>query len=400
MNPMTLCFADDTLERRYRRRQIETSHKLSRITIPLSCLLFASYGLIEISLLDHYETYLLLRTSVLVGVLGLFLLSRLPRFRHHVNGILCLASLVAALGTLAMFHVGDGHAGEHLVESHAAGQHEDEHGDFPVYFVTLITVVFWTYTLLGLQFIYAMACGLLIWMGCTASCALMHLGSDVLVEANEAFFMMAVNLLAGMSAYSRERQSRQLFLHECHITGERDDLRDHAMCDSLTGLLNRRALLTRLDQILDIQTPGTVQAALFIDLDGFKPVNDRHGHAIGDEVLRITGERLGNTLRGNDIVGRLGGDEFLVLVSREGNGRKGPEQLAERLIDAISRPITLEVDGEPLIIAVSASIGISLFPFSGATPETVIARADSAMYEAKQRGRGVVVTGNPLRLVL
>jgi len=400
MNPMTLCFADDTLERRYRRRQIETSHKLSRITIPLSCLLFASYGLIEISLLDHYETYLLLRTSVLVGVLGLFLLSRLPRFRHHVNGILCLASLVAALGTLAMFHVGDGHAGEHLVESHAAGQHEDEHGDFPVYFVTLITVVFWTYTLLGLQFIYAMACGLLIWMGCTASCALMHLGSDVLVEANEAFFMMAVNLLAGMSAYSRERQSRQLFLHECHITGERDDLRDHAMCDSLTGLLNRRALLTRLDQILDIQTPGTVQAALFIDLDGFKPVNDRHGHAIGDEVLRITGERLGNTLRGNDIVGRLGGDEFLVLISREGNGRKGPEQLAERLIDAISRPITLEVDGEPLIIAVSASIGISLFPFSGATPETVIARADSAMYEAKQRGRGVVVTGNPLRLVL
>ncbi|UTV86116.1 GGDEF domain-containing protein [Cobetia amphilecti] len=400
MNPMTLCFADDTLERRYRRRQIETSHKLSRITIPLSCLLFASYGLIEISLLDHYETYLLLRTSVLIGVLGLFLLSRLPRFRHHVNGILCLASLVAALGTLAMFHVGDGHAGEHLVESHAAGQHEDEHGDFPVYFVTLITVVFWTYTLLGLQFVYAMACGLLIWMGCTASCALMHLGSDVLVEANEAFFMMAVNLLAGMSAYSRERQSRQLFLHECHITGERDDLRDHAMCDSLTGLLNRRALLTRLDQILDIQTPGTVQAALFIDLDGFKPVNDRHGHAIGDEVLRITGERLGNTLRGNDIVGRLGGDEFLVLISREGNGRKGPEQLAERLIDAISRPITLEVDGEPLIIAVSASIGISLFPFSGATPETVIARADSAMYEAKQRGRGVVVTGNPLRLVL
>ncbi|WP_404325334.1 GGDEF domain-containing protein [Cobetia sp. UIB-001] len=400
MNPMTLCFADDTLERRYRRRQIETSHKLSRITIPLSCLLFASYGLIEISLLEHYEPYLLLRTSVLIGVLGLFLLSRLPRFRHHVNGILCLASLVAALGTLAMFHVGDGLAGEHLVESHAAGQHEDEHGDFPVYFVTLITVVFWTYTLLGLQFIYAMACGLLIWMGCTASCALMHLGSDLLVEANEAYFMMAVNLLAGMSAYSRERQSRQLFLHECHITGERDDLRDHAMCDSLTGLLNRRALLTRLDQILDIQTPGTVQAALFIDLDGFKPVNDRHGHAIGDEVLRITGERLGNTLRGNDIVGRLGGDEFLVLISREGNGRKGPEQLAERLIDAISHPITLEVDGEPLIIAVSASIGISLFPFSGATPETVIARADSAMYEAKQRGRGVVVTGNPLRLVL
>ncbi|MCO7233989.1 MULTISPECIES: GGDEF domain-containing protein [unclassified Cobetia] len=422
MNPMTLCFADDTLERRYRRRQIETSHKLSRITIPLSCLLFASYALIEISMDEHYEPFLLLRAGILVSVLSLFLLSRLPRFRHHVNGILCLASLVAALGTLAMFHLGDGHAGEHLVSGHAgefpgdshagghlvddhAGEHPedshaDEHGDFPVYFVTLLLLVFWTYTLLGLQFIYAMACGLLIWMGCTASCALMHHGSHVLVEANEIFFMMAANLLAGMSAYSRERQSRQLFLHECHITGERDDLRDHAMCDSLTGLLNRRALLTRLDQILDIQTPGTVQAALFIDLDGFKPVNDRHGHAIGDEVLRITGERLGNTLRGNDIVGRLGGDEFLVLISREGNGRKGPEQLAERLIDAISRPITLEVDGEPLIIAVSASIGISLFPFSGATPETVIARADSAMYEAKQRGRGVVVTGNPLRLVL
>ncbi|WP_158774706.1 GGDEF domain-containing protein [Cobetia sp. L2A1] len=391
MNPITLCFLDTSLERRYRRHQLDVSQKLTRVTIPLSCVLFASYALIEINLQEHYETLLQLRTAILVSVLGLFLLSRISRFRHQVNGILCLASLSTAAGTLMMFHLGHDNAGEH---------HGDDQGGFPVYFVSLLLLVFWTYTLLGLQFIYAMACGLLIWLGCTASCAILHSGSGVLVEANEAFFMMSVNLLSGMSAYARERQSRQLFLHECHITGERDDLRDHAMCDSLTGLLNRRALLERLDQILDIKTQGIVQAALFIDLDGFKPINDRHGHQIGDQVLSIIAERLSNTLRGNDIVGRLGGDEFLVLISREGDGRKGPEQLAHRLVDAISHPIHLALDEEPLIIGVSASVGISLFPFSGATPETVIARADSAMYEAKKRGRGRVVTGNPLKLVL
>ncbi|WP_169477225.1 sensor domain-containing diguanylate cyclase [Cobetia marina] len=391
MNPMTLCFADDTLERRYRRQQIETSHKLSRFTIPLSCVMFASYALIEISLTHHFESLLLLRAGILVSVLSLFLLSRHARYRHRVNGLLCLASLSAALGTLAMFHLGNDHAVDH---------HEMHEGEFPAYFVSLLLLVFWTYTLLGLQFIYALACGLLIWMGCTASCAILHSGTGVLVEANEAFFMMSANLLAGMSAYSRERQSRLLFLRECHVTDERDNLRDHATRDSLTGLLNRHALMEHLDQVLDIQAPGVIQAALFIDLDGFKPINDRHGHHIGDQVLSIIGERLGDTLRGNDIVGRLGGDEFLVLISREGDSRQGPETLANRLVDAISRPIHLEVDGEPLIIGVSASVGVCLFPFSGATPETIIARADGAMYEAKQRGRGRVVAANPLRLVL
>ncbi|WP_164850254.1 hypothetical protein [Cobetia sp. ICG0124] len=110
---MTLCFADDTLERRYRRQQIETSHKLSRFTIPLSCVMFASYALIEISLTHHFESLLLLRAGILVSVLSLFLLSRHARYRHRVNGLLCLASLSAALGTLAMFHLGNDHAVDH-----------------------------------------------------------------------------------------------------------------------------------------------------------------------------------------------------------------------------------------------------------------------------------------------
>lgn len=380
MNPITLCFADHALERRYRRHQLDSIRKISRVTIPLSGLLFATYGIIELFIHEDCFALHAIRFSGLASALALFALTWHPRMRMHSNVILSLITLIAAASVIAMYHVEFAHGPE-------------------VYFDTLIIVLFWSYTLIGLQYAYALPCGLLVWLG-FALVSNLHEGQDVITLVNQHFCLMITNLLAALSAYARERQSRKLFLRECHISGERDSLRNHATRDELTGLLNRRALLEHLDQVLDIRTQGVVQAALFIDLDGFKPINDRHGHAIGDEVLRIIGERLGSTLRGNDIVGRLGGDEFLVLISREGNGRKGPEQLAERLIDAISRPITLEVAGEPLIIGVSASIGICLFPFSGATPETVIARADSAMYEAKQRGRGRVVSANPLRLVL
>ena len=380
MNPNTLCFLDTSLERRYRRHQLESIRQISRLTIPLSCLMFAAYGVIELFTHDDCSLLHTVRLVVLVLVLGLFRLTWQPHLMVYSNQIFSLITLISAGGVLTMYYLEIDHRPN-------------------AYFITLIMMLFWCYTLIGLQYVYALACGMLIWLGFSLT-SNFDKNQELVVLIDQHFFLLIANILAALGAFARERQSRLLFLRECHITGERDSLRDHAMRDSLTGLLNRRALMEHLDQVLDIQAPGVVQAALFIDLDGFKPINDRHGHQIGDQVLSFIAGRLSNTLRGNDIVGRLGGDEFLVLISREGDGRKGPEQLARRLVDAISRPIHLEVDGEPLIIGVSASVGVCLFPFSGATPETIIARADGAMYEAKQRGRGRVVAANPLRLVL
>jgi diguanylate cyclase (GGDEF)-like protein len=132
---------------------------------------------------------------------------------------------------------------------------------------------------------------------------------------------------------------------------------------------------------------------MFIDLDGFKSINDTMGHAIGDTVLRIVAHRLQRALRSEDLVGRLGGDEFLVLLA----GRPGDEELeplVRRLRAAMAEPIVARGHR----IAVNASIGVTtLEPGDTRTPEAVLHDADVAMYEAKSPSRRDGTRGRGLR---
>jgi diguanylate cyclase (GGDEF)-like protein len=121
---------------------------------------------------------------------------------------------------------------------------------------------------------------------------------------------------------------------------------------------------------------------LFIDLDNFKTVNDSLGHVAGDALLKIVATRIEKTLRTMDVVSRHGGDEFLVVLPDLENDQ-APVAVADKLLAAISEPVELE--GQSL--SVSPSIGISLFPRDGATPDALIKNADAAMYLAKERGR-------------
>lgn len=121
---------------------------------------------------------------------------------------------------------------------------------------------------------------------------------------------------------------------------------------------------------------------LFIDLDRFKPVNDLHGHAVGDEVLIQVGKRLNSAVRTADSVCRLGGDEFVILLE-SASSLHGAIMVAERAIELLNQP----VDVHGLCCSIGASIGIAAYPDNAATADELLRHADQAMYEAKKRGR-------------
>lgn len=153
--------------------------------------------------------------------------------------------------------------------------------------------------------------------------------------------------------------------------------------DALTGLPNRGLFEDRLDNALSAARRQLVQGAvLFVDLDRFKAANDRHGHAVGDALLREAAQRMRACVRESDTVARLGGDEFVILLAPPIQ-RGDAEQTAARLGQRLAEPYSLA----GLSIDVSASIGIALFPEAGDRPDWVLRHADAAMYAAKAAGR-------------
>ncbi|MEI8237831.1 MAG: EAL domain-containing protein, partial [Actinomycetota bacterium] len=154
--------------------------------------------------------------------------------------------------------------------------------------------------------------------------------------------------------------------------------------DELTGLPNRFRFLERLGAFLESAEPGSI-AVLFIDIDNFKVINDSLGHDAGDQVVRATGERLRAVVRDRDLLGRFGGDEFIVMV-RDLSGSYDPLEVAERLRSEIAQP--LMIDGAELFV--TASIGITVSDREGVTTGEMLRDADAAMYRAKARGRDCV----------
>lgn len=156
-----------------------------------------------------------------------------------------------------------------------------------------------------------------------------------------------------------------------------------ASYDPLTQLLNLRSTTESLRQTLQYANQGNYHAAvLFVDLDGFKDVNDTHGHAAGDMVLRIVSERLVNCVRDSDIVGRIGGDEFVVVLTHISQ----PEDaagIARKILDSLSMP--MDVQGAHC--QVGASVGIAVYPEHGKDESALLRAADDAMYAVKNSGK-------------
>jgi diguanylate cyclase (GGDEF)-like protein/PAS domain S-box-containing protein len=153
--------------------------------------------------------------------------------------------------------------------------------------------------------------------------------------------------------------------------------------DFLTGLPNRIVLNGRISQAIAAGLRNNTKAALlFLDIDGFKHINDSLGHAVGDKLLQSIAKRLVLCVRGSDTISRQGGDEFVVLLGKM-NERAGAVTSSKRLLAAVAQPHS--IDGHDL--HVTASIGISVYPDDGLDAETLIKNADTAMYQAKASGR-------------
>ena len=165
-----------------------------------------------------------------------------------------------------------------------------------------------------------------------------------------------------------------------------------AFLDPLTGLPNRAMFLDRCREILmSARQDNSGFALLQCDLDGFKAVNDTHGHAAGDMLLKVVAERLAGCLRRRDVVARQGGDEFALLLPDVGSNGLA-QQLAERLIREVSAPIPL---GD-FTVKVGISIGIALYPEHGRDIDTLLNLADRAMYASKEAGRNRYTVGEKL----
>ncbi len=168
------------------------------------------------------------------------------------------------------------------------------------------------------------------------------------------------------------------------LQGAKVHAEEQAFTDALTGLANRRALEKHLARLLR-RSKGNGFALMQIDLDFFKAVNDTHGHAAGDFVLQETSRLLLNQMRATDMVSRIGGDEFVIVLSEYGDAETLSD-VGHRIIEAVREPITFE----GVECCIGASIGATIVDQgSGRTPEQILSDADRALYVSKEQGRGL-----------
>lgn len=179
------------------------------------------------------------------------------------------------------------------------------------------------------------------------------------------------------------RTAEELVRSNAELRQVENRLRHMALYDALTGLPNRELLYERLHQALqNLHEHHQLVAVLFLDLDGFKQVNDTYGHLMGDLLLKAVAQRLTRCLRGSDTVARLGGDEFVVLLPAIPT-TQDVARVAEKILQTLSQSFVLEGHTIPM----STSIGISLYGDDRGSIETLLQGADLAMYQAKQRGK-------------
>jgi diguanylate cyclase (GGDEF)-like protein len=201
---------------------------------------------------------------------------------------------------------------------------------------------------------------------------------------SDALLVATLLLALAAGALTWRRLSHTLARSRHALTEAQSRIEHLAVTDALTGWPNRAALHGSMQLALArSQRTGSHLALLMIDLDRFKPINDRHGHQIGDRVLRVAAERMGHVLRKGELHARYGGDEFVAVIDEDGDPAAGL-RVAERLISGLSQPIGL--DG--LTLQVGASVGIARYPADAKGADDWLRHADLALYRAKAEGRG------------
>lgn len=369
-HPLTLAFADRALESSYLESSLERERIQGRAAIIVGSLVYVLYGVLDRWLVpDDAKTAIwTLRLSMLVVPMFVYWASYTPMFNAHRHVLLASVGLAAGVGIIAMLTFLS-------VESAA------------YFYPGLVLVTFYTYNFVGTRFIHALCIDFALLLAYNIVFGGVH-AYPFEVLASHDFFILSANLIGGTAGYLNEKQKRLLFLRERELNEERHKQLTRALHDSLTGLPNRELLHDRLEQaLMRAQRDEVTYCGYFIDLDGFKSVNDRLGHQIGDQLLHQVAQQLKRTVRQSDTIARLGGDEFFYLA--EGiRTEADATALAHKIIQSIETAMGDVAADLPL----GASIGMCLFPYPGLTEVSdIIRQADHAMYRAKLGGKGVPV---------
>jgi diguanylate cyclase (GGDEF)-like protein len=206
---------------------------------------------------------------------------------------------------------------------------------------------------------------------------------DALRKRAQGWLVATLALALVFGALTWRHLSTSLARSRKVLIGAQERIQRLATSDALTGLPNRAALHDGMHRAMArARRDGSRLALLMIDLDSFKPINDRHGHQAGDLVLRHAAERMAHQLRDCEMLARYGGDEFVALIDENGDP-SAAWRVAERLIESVSRPIELPT----LTVQIGASIGIARFPEDAVDADELLRRADLALYRAKSEGR-------------
>jgi diguanylate cyclase len=366
LHPVTLTFKSATLEQSYMTKTFPRTLMQGRIGLIVGTLLYLLFGLLDRWTVpgEQQMTVWAIRLGAITVPIAVYVLTFTRHFKmasHLWLASLGLAANIGFLLTLPMVPV----------------------AQLGLFYPSIALTAVANYCLVGTRFVYALAVEMFVLIGYNIIFLHTHgfVAADLLTSV---FFIFCANVIGGGAGYMQERQNRMLFLRERALEQERKKHLDRSLHDPLTGLPNRDLLHDRLNQALsESHRDNNIHACFFIDLDGFKKINDERGHDLGDKVLRAVAAQLKLSVREADTAARLGGDEFFVLCRNVENELSAQLQ-AQRLIDSIETCCASWLPNG----ALSASVGICMVPFDGLTIEDVIARADKAMYQAKQNSPG------------
>jgi len=367
LHPLTLSFLNPLLEKSYQNAIVPRLKIQSRWAILIGVFIYVVSGGIDpwvIPADDRSFLWLVRGMVILVGALAIFLTYR-PTFQKSHAPILSLTAFAAGAFFL-------------IAMSHIPSSSEQ------IYYVGIILITFWTYNSIGLRFYHAVRLNAFFILSYFLLLTV-HFRYPPHIIFYHLFFILAANIIGGITGYIMERQRRKLFIREYELDEERNHQLRRSLHDRLTGLPNRELLDDRIEQaIIHSRQIGFDAAGLYIDIDGFKTINDTWGHETGDWILLRTSERIRSILQVEDTLSRLGGDEFFILLQKVASEEE-PILLAKKLLRVLEAPFSHPEIPESL--SISASIGICLFPFHECSTKTIIHAADQAMYQVKKSGK-------------
>lgn len=366
---LRLRFTDSAIERAFRVDYARRTRAQTRTSLALGLVIYLALGFQDPWFFPTAAgAVLIIRLGISATILVSLAAAFHPRFDAVQQPWLMVQMLLVGAGVLWMIALGDLNA----ANSYSFG-------------VTLVIV--WGFNFSGLRFYPALATNLLL----IGAYAVVFSVSRVVPARwfyTDLSNIVAAAMITGFAGYLIEWQRRVLFHQHRLIDRERQSHQQLAMFDQLTGLPNRMLFEQRLAEALLLSARrGDSMAVLFLDVDRFKPVNDAFGHRAGDRVLSVLASRLKSCVRQQDVVARIGGDEFLILI-RDFGGPDDVVVVARKILAAAGKPLSFRgpIDAsEP--VQISVSIGIALYPTDGSSAEALIQSADAAMYTVKAGGR-------------